>query len=89
MSFWIYNEYFGRDWNQDFELEVNDGRPAFIKFEPNGRLTVGVTDYGSCCGGGSMNEQFDDLTLEQAIELGAYLTEIQARLMEKENAISD
>lgn len=85
MSNWEYNEYFGRDWNPDFQLEVNTGRPAFIQFEPNGRLTVGVTDYGSCCGGGSMNEQFDDLTLEQAIELGAYLQSvIIPNLMEKE-----
>lgn len=86
MSFWEYNEYFGREWFKDFELEVHEGRPAFIQFEPNGRLTVGVTDYGSCCGGGSMNEQFDDLTLEQAIELSTFLNcVIIPALVEKEN----
>lgn len=85
MSFWIYNEYFGRDWNKDFELEVHDGRPAFIKFEPDGRLTVGVTDYGSCCGGGSMNDQWDNLTLEQAIELSTFLNCVIIPELEKNN----
>lgn len=87
MSFWEYDEYFGREWVKDFELCIPNGREAFIRLTPDGELWVGVEDNGTCCGGSvSMNETYDNLTLEQAIELGAYLQcTIIPTLMEKEN----
>lgn len=73
MSDWEYDSYTGAEWNKDLELFCPAGRDGMIKLEPNGNLTVGCEDYGSCCGGSSMNEQFGRLTLEQAIELSTYI----------------
>ncbi len=76
MSDWEYDQYIGADWNKDLELKCPGGRDGMILLKPDGTLEVGAQDYGSCCGGGSMNTQFGRLTLDQAIEIQAYLTQV-------------
>lgn len=77
MSNWEYDSYFGKEWVKDFELVKSTGREAFVRFSPNGELWVGVEDNGSCCSNSaSVNETYEDLSLEQAIELSTYINTV-------------
>lgn len=77
---WHYGDY----WYEgcDFHLE-NDQNCGEFAISKDGRLTIDLTGCREC----GHWDSWDDLTIDQAIELGAYLNcVVIPALMEKENA---
>ncbi len=79
MSDWEYDQYTGADWNKELEIQSENG-DGWLLLQPNGTMEIMVASTG-CYDCSSINEyRRGRLTLDQAIEIQVYLTEVIAYL---------